>query len=319
LTINEYNAGKLGKTGLNPPSSNYPWGFMSQTIHSVAQPIVCCLGTSVAGQPTQFLFERAMADAGADWRAISVEVAPQALQVACDGMLAMHFQGIRLFGELQTLAVSCLASDDAIARFVGRATSGMAAVNHWSLWDHWGHAWKQLLRHKAGTNPVIYWLHGDSPTTRSTFVALMAEAGDSPNWLWTQSPNLELESPWQSQLGTWIAEGRLHNSNATLDLREPLASWLSSCARPSPLAQVALVSEVLEFPSELLAPIDELPIEWIVPASIKLPTSLINVPVQRIQSAELAVAGEAYDFHRWTNCTIEYSLLQDAYDEYCDF
>jgi shikimate dehydrogenase len=57
------------------------------------QEIVCCLGQPVAGNPTQFMMERAFAAAGLDWRYLTLEVSPDALADAVRGMRAMGFKG----------------------------------------------------------------------------------------------------------------------------------------------------------------------------------------------------------------------------------
>lgn len=60
---------------------------------SPLQEIVCCLGQPVAGNPTQFMMERAFSDLGLDWRYLTLEVAPENLADAVRGMRAMGFRG----------------------------------------------------------------------------------------------------------------------------------------------------------------------------------------------------------------------------------
>lgn len=57
------------------------------------QEIVCCMGQPVAGNPTQFMIERAFAAAGLDWRYLTLEVAPENLADAIRGFRAMGFTG----------------------------------------------------------------------------------------------------------------------------------------------------------------------------------------------------------------------------------
>jgi len=57
------------------------------------QQIVCCFGQPVAGNPTQFMMERAFAAAGLDWRYLTLEVPPEALADAVRGLRAMGFRG----------------------------------------------------------------------------------------------------------------------------------------------------------------------------------------------------------------------------------
>ncbi|HPM80110.1 MAG TPA: shikimate dehydrogenase [Candidatus Anammoximicrobium sp.] len=60
---------------------------------SPIQQIVCLMGQPVAGNPTQFMIERAFAAAGLDWRYLTLEVPPENLADAVKGMRAMGFQG----------------------------------------------------------------------------------------------------------------------------------------------------------------------------------------------------------------------------------
>ncbi len=57
------------------------------------QEIVCCMGQPVAGNPTQFMIERAFAAAGLDWRYLTLEVPPESLEYAVRGLRAMGFKG----------------------------------------------------------------------------------------------------------------------------------------------------------------------------------------------------------------------------------
>jgi shikimate dehydrogenase len=57
------------------------------------QQIVCCFGQPVAGNPTQFMMERAFAAARLDWRYLTLEVSPEKLVDAVRGLRAMGFRG----------------------------------------------------------------------------------------------------------------------------------------------------------------------------------------------------------------------------------
>lgn len=60
---------------------------------SSLQEIVGCLGHPIAGNPTQFIFERAFAEAGVDARCLTLDVPPDRLAAAVEGMRAMGFRG----------------------------------------------------------------------------------------------------------------------------------------------------------------------------------------------------------------------------------
>jgi shikimate dehydrogenase len=64
--------------------------------HPAIQEIVAVFGQPVAGNPTQYMMEKAFAAAGLDWRYLTLEVAPEALGDAVRGMRAMGFRGCNL-------------------------------------------------------------------------------------------------------------------------------------------------------------------------------------------------------------------------------
>jgi shikimate dehydrogenase len=57
------------------------------------QEVVCCLGQPVAGNPTQYMMEKAFAAAGLDWRYLTCEVPPEVLPDAMKGLRALGFKG----------------------------------------------------------------------------------------------------------------------------------------------------------------------------------------------------------------------------------
>jgi shikimate dehydrogenase len=64
--------------------------------HPAIQEIVAVFGQPVAGNPTQYMMEKAFAQVGLDWRYLTLEVAPDALGDAIRGMRAMGFRGCNL-------------------------------------------------------------------------------------------------------------------------------------------------------------------------------------------------------------------------------
>jgi shikimate dehydrogenase len=60
---------------------------------SISQEVVCCLGQPVAGNPTQYMMEKAFAAAGLDWRYLTCEVPPEMLADAMKGIRALGFKG----------------------------------------------------------------------------------------------------------------------------------------------------------------------------------------------------------------------------------
>lgn len=109
---------------------------------SPIQEIVCLLGWPVAGNPTQFMLERAFAAAGLDWRYLTLAVPPERLAQAIHGLRALGFRGanfaiphkVAIIPYLDALsqsaelmgAVNCVTRDD--EQLTGENTEGQAFV-----------------------------------------------------------------------------------------------------------------------------------------------------------------------------------------------
>ena len=111
--------------------------------HESLQEIVCCMGQPVAGNPSQFMMERAFAAAGLDWRYLTLEVTAEDLPAAVAGMKAMGFRGgnftiphkvaviahlVRLSEAAELMgAVNCVFAEE--GGFVGENTDGKGFVS----------------------------------------------------------------------------------------------------------------------------------------------------------------------------------------------
>ncbi len=110
---------------------------------SAIQEIVCCMGQPVAGNPTQFMLQRALAELQLDWCCLTLEVAPDDLEDALRGVRTFGFRGVNLnyphtmaavtlldqLSEAAELigAVNCIVRTD--NRLVGENTDGQAFVD----------------------------------------------------------------------------------------------------------------------------------------------------------------------------------------------
>jgi shikimate dehydrogenase len=89
---------------------------------SFTQEICTLFGYPVAGNPTQYLMERAFAHHGLDWRYLTLEIPPEKLADAVRGMRAMGFRGGNLTLPHKTAVVPLLDR-------VSEAAGLMGAVN----------------------------------------------------------------------------------------------------------------------------------------------------------------------------------------------
>ena len=86
---------------------------------SAIQEIICCVGYPVAGNPTQFMMQRALADVGLDWCCVTLEVAPEDLEDAIRGIRALGFKGANLNLPHRGAAVPFLDSLSESAELMG--------------------------------------------------------------------------------------------------------------------------------------------------------------------------------------------------------
>lgn len=83
------------------------------------QEIVALLGCPAAGDPTQYLFERAIEAAGIDWRFVTCEVAVADVAAALAGVAALAFRGCLLSGALCEASLPHVAVASPSATFAG--------------------------------------------------------------------------------------------------------------------------------------------------------------------------------------------------------
>ncbi len=285
---------------------------------STTQPIICCLGQSVAGQPTQFLLDRAFASLRLQWKALSVEVRPEKLPLVCEAMLEMGFRGLRLYEAIASTACQHLANPSSLERFVGFSSSAISSKDRWQVWDSLGYGWIDLLRQNQ-VNTV--WLHGDSRTTRSLFAALLSS---SLKWVWTEAPgsllteDLHLPDVLRGQIAD---RATLADSPSfPKPIHETLGCSLQSGSEGmEPLVSRLAIVTQKQLPEVWANQIALLNVQLLTPSDMRLPESLAALRFAQLSQSDIAVAAELYDFQRWTGKAVDISILRDAYDEYCDF
>ncbi|MBW8883950.1 MAG: shikimate dehydrogenase [Planctomycetia bacterium] len=84
-----------------------------------SQEFVCCLGHPVAGNPTQYMMEKAFAAAGLDWRYLTCEVPPEKLADAMRGLRALGFKGANFTIPHKVAVIQYLDSLSAAAELMG--------------------------------------------------------------------------------------------------------------------------------------------------------------------------------------------------------
>ena len=99
------------------------------------QEVVCLLGQPVAGNPTQFMMERAFERAGLDWRFLTCEVAADQLPAALAGAGALGFRGVLLApphhvaAATQVVPLSSAAQVSGVVTLLSREQGALSGDN----------------------------------------------------------------------------------------------------------------------------------------------------------------------------------------------
>lgn len=86
---------------------------------SALQDIIALLGCPAAGNPAQYLYERAIEAAELDWRFVTCDVAEADVAEAIAGARALGFRGCLLSGRLRVAAMAHVATVSPSAAFAG--------------------------------------------------------------------------------------------------------------------------------------------------------------------------------------------------------
>ncbi|MCS7305634.1 MAG: shikimate dehydrogenase [Thermoguttaceae bacterium] len=275
------------------------------------QPILALLGCPVAGNPTQFMMERAFAYHGLDWRYISVEVHPEDLADAVRGMRAMGFAGgncaephkeaigqylfrLGTTAEMTGVVNLLIRQQD---QLVGENTEGRAVL--------------EAIRRRidpAGRRCVLL---GDGKLARAVAVEL-ALAGVDQVLILSRNPasgrrlaNLLLERLEVS------AQHILWEDPYSLPPQTELLVHATTIGQRNPEAQVPLDFSSLK-PQTLVVDCQFLP------PQTHLLQSASQQGCQTIDGLELLLTRSAIDFQLWTGLEPNQEVLREAAEEFLE-
>lgn len=139
----------------------------------------CCLiANPVAGNPTQYLVERAFEQMGLDWRFMTFEVEPDRLGDAIRGIRALGFHGVKIGDPFNDSVAGHLDALTPLARRCGSANLIQANGDRLTGDDTVGPAFMELVRQTIDPVHRNVMLVGSGRMARVIAVAL-AEAGVS--------------------------------------------------------------------------------------------------------------------------------------------
>jgi shikimate dehydrogenase len=120
----------------------------------VLQPLVCCLGDPVAGNPTQFVMSRAASEAGLDWRFFTSHVLKSDFEAAVRGIQALGLQG---FAILEPYGESVLPFLDTVTEAglaLGKVSVARSDATSWLGDNLFGQAILSVVQRHIGSFPT---------------------------------------------------------------------------------------------------------------------------------------------------------------------
>ncbi len=276
--------------------------------------VLCCVGSAIGGQPTQFVMERAIAAEHLDWRVITVEVLPENLPTALAGMKAMGFAAIRFFPPYDSqigLLNSELSEEN---QFVGGVTSVLNDGERWHCWHNFGPAFLECCKDVGEWSRATLWINGDSLEMRSLVAACLAS---SPRKIiWSNAPQ-QLAACVSNFAELQIASSDNSNETVSQLLQEYLSlegnSWLvlagdNSAQHLQALAAAQELSncDLVVYDPSVINKNRPIPIEWL--GKLKV-----------LERSTIEICAEVVDSRLWTGTQPDRTIIEDAYEEYVDF
>lgn len=289
------------------------------------QPILCCVGADVAGEPTQFLMERAAIAGHLDWHVITVDVSSDQLTKAWEGMNVMRFQAVRFFSTHQMDAMRLVAEPSAEDAFIGGITSAMRVGDQWTMWHNTGPALVELTSARVVWDKAIVWVYGSTPQTRSFLVACHTKTPRKIYWI----PGARSTVSQDPLAADELMPDSIKNLPLVIvsaeNETETLSTLMASAEEANSISAVVHIGEMDSRRLDLILanqPEQECALA-IVSAAPGLRRKLNDAwragESSVISPADIVVAEEAYDQARWTGQPANIELLREAYEEYADF
>ncbi len=131
----------------------------------LVQPIIACLGFPIAGNPTQFVLERAIRSLGLDMCVITAGVRPEHFVQAVQGAKAMRFAGLALLNPFQESSLELYDRLEPKGTTNPRVQVARRDDSQWIGGDLRGMALSQAILEEAVNLPGSIWIP-DEPLRR---------------------------------------------------------------------------------------------------------------------------------------------------------
>ena len=125
----------------------------------IIQPILCCIGHTVAGNAAHFALHRALASSGLDGCVISSDVSPQDFATAMAGIKVMRFSGLAVLPPHRSDCIRFLDDVGALALATQRVHVVRRIGERWHGEDLSLHAASEVLNHQMRGESATIGVH----------------------------------------------------------------------------------------------------------------------------------------------------------------
>ena len=273
------------------------------------QPILALVGAPVAGNPTQFMMEKAFAQAKLDCRFLTLEVAPADLADAIRGMQAMNFLGGICADPHKQAVVAHLPRLSETAALVGLVNCLCREGNDLIGENTEGKGLLQVLRpaiDPAGKRIVLL---GAGHVARAVAVELaLCKPAEIVVLDRTETHAAELAALLRDSLQTPSSVG----------------AWQKHFPLPADAALLVNATSIGREDDEALAPVDlaTLRSEMVVadvtlnPPRTRLLSEAAEIGCATVNGLDMFVAQAALCFTRWTGVEPDRTVMREAVEEF---
>ncbi|MCR9296253.1 MAG: hypothetical protein NXI32_26370 [bacterium] len=281
-------------------------------MEAATQPILCCIGGAVAGNPTQFVMERMLDLAQLDWRVITVAVQAEELDAALAGLKAMRFSAIQILEPYAKPAAEAMFSDDPATGFISAITSVRFHDNAWEGWHSVGPAVRRLADQSHPWSQTVCVVCGDSIRSRSMVAECLLNNPARLLWIDDQPrQRIPLEDLASQNWLISLSAEQLAEETETLPMNSQAVVVIGDSDK-----EMHTVAQHLQ--DRMAVAQRALPIY--AAASQQRPQRAVERWWTELFSvSDQLVSAMAYDFERWTGQPANIAHMRDAFDEYCDF
>ncbi|MDZ4851960.1 MAG: hypothetical protein SGI77_21950 [Pirellulaceae bacterium] len=300
---------------------------------SNVQSVVCCLGDPVAGNPTQFLMQRAAAAQSLDWMFVTAEVPECRIKEAFQGIRALRFSGVAFLPPHQTAGAKLVDSVTEAALRSGHVRIARRDGDLWLGDDSLGTAIVELVDFHSDSGAIQNERRGEQglfvvtglpwlaqlvrlslTSERSGQMRELVESADA-----IAEPKAELPSDELQATPTLIQSPNI-DSNATV---KPLT--FDDAAKSDGIIDTLVVDSAAECPSaKILAKFkwSETPTIVFVEPNPRWEHGLdsIGIPNAKIlRPLDVAGAKAIVNFNFWTGYKTDFAFVRESLDEYCQW